>query len=127
MEELEATVKSLLHTPIRTTEARSHLPPTPPASLDASAPQYRLPGVNLDLSAAPQLRDQTAGELRDRVEECLQACGLEVKNLGVNVTGKEKIRVFFRGDDHATAQKEVDKWVKAMAGGQGHVRVYGEQ
>jgi hypothetical protein len=127
VEELEVTVKSLLTTQSRPAETRTGLSPTPPTTLYANKPQYRLPGVNLDLSGAPQLRDKTPGELRKCVDDGLQACGLEIRNLGVNVKEKDKIRVFFRGDDHGTAQKEVDKWVKAMVKEQGHVRVYGEQ
>jgi hypothetical protein len=127
VEELEATVKGLLEAQSRPTETRTGPSPTPPTTLRVNAPQYRLPGVNLDLSTAPQLRDKTPGELRKCVDDGLQACGLEIKNLGVNVKEKGKIRVFFRGGDHAIAQREIDKWVQAMVRGPGHVRVYGEQ
>jgi hypothetical protein len=62
VEELEKTVKSLL-TQLKPTVTQ---PGSSPASspspsltlLRAEAPAYRLPGINLDLSAAPQLHDK---------------------------------------------------------------------
>lgn len=57
----------------------------------------------------------------------LQAFGLTVRCLGVNVKEKDKIRVIFRGDDHPTMLKEADKWARAMAPERESMRVYGEQ
>jgi len=126
VEELECTVKDLLQQQ-HTTPPRTVSPPPPTPPLHAEAPPFRLPGVNLDISGAPRLRDLAPGQLRERVDECLHAHGLGFQCLGVNVKEKDKIRAFFKGTDYPAAQGAVDKWVHAMAKGEGQVRIYGEQ
>jgi hypothetical protein len=131
VEELEKTVKSLLTQLKPTVTQPGSTPASPPspslAPLRAEAPAYRLPGINLDLSAAPQLHDKNPSELRKLVDERLKLCGLDIKSLGISVKDKHKVRVYFRGSDHPVAQREASKWTRAMVEGPGHVRVYGEQ
>jgi hypothetical protein len=88
VEELESTIKNLL----KGQDSASPRPgpsvgPTP-ARLYADAPALRVPGLNLDISYASQLRDQNARELRKYVGKSLQASRLRFQYLGLNIKDK---------------------------------------
>lgn len=85
LEQLEKLVRKVgdtqLPPPPPVPAASGSSPPPLSTALQPSSPPFRVPGINLDLSRAPTLLKCTPGEIRERINASLKACGLQARGL----------------------------------------------